>query len=85
MKDINLLIWLTQLGLSVAMPLIGFTFLGIWLSRSWGFGTWTVWAGIILGILSAVNGFRSSLQAMKFMTKDKKNSDPPPVSFNDHI
>lgn len=85
MKDINLLIWLTQLGLSVAMPLIGFTFLGIWLNRSLGFGTWTVWAGIILGILSAVNGFRSSLQAMKFMTKDKKNSDPPPVSFNDHI
>lgn len=85
MKEVNLLIWMTQLGLSVALPLIGFTFLGIWLSRSLGFGTWTVWAGIILGILSAVNGFRSSLQAMKFMTKDKKNSDPPPVSFNDHI
>jgi len=29
MKNVNLLIWLTQLGLSVAIPLAGFIFLGI--------------------------------------------------------
>lgn len=85
MKEFNLLVWMTQLGLSVAMPLIGFAFLGVWLNRSCGFGQWTVWCGIVLGILSAVNGFRSSLQAMKFMARDKKKEDPPPISFNDHI
>ena len=34
---------------------------------------------------AAINGFRSSLQAMKLMAKDKKKEVPPPVSFNDHI
>ena len=72
MKEVNLLIWMTQLGLSVALPLIGFAFLGVWLNQSCGFGSWTVWTGLILGILSSVNGFRSSLHAMKLMAKDKK-------------
>lgn len=85
MKEVNLLIWMTQLGLSVALPLIGFAFLGVWLNQSCGFGSWTVWTGLILGILSGVNGFRSSLHAMKLMAKDKKTQSPPPVSFNDHI
>ena len=85
MKDLNLLVWLTQLGLSVAMPLIGFAFLGVWLNRSCGFGQWTIWAGLILGILSAINGFRSSLHAMKLMSRDKKQTDAPPVSFNEHM
>ena len=65
--------------------LIGFAFLGVWLNQSCGFGSWTVWTGLILGILSGVNGFRSSLHAMKLMAKDKKTQGPPPVSFNDHI
>ena len=54
MKEVNLLIWMTQLGLSVALPLIGFAFLGVWLNQSCGFGSWTVWTGLILGILSGV-------------------------------
>ena len=33
MKNLNLLIWLTQLGLSVAVPLGGFILLGLWLSQ----------------------------------------------------
>ena len=31
MKQYQLLIWLTQLGLSVALPLAGFVLLGVWL------------------------------------------------------
>ena len=85
MREFNLLIWLTQLGLSVAMPLIGFSFLGIWLNRSCGLGMWVVWVCLVLGFVSAINGFRSSLQAMKLMSKDKNSDKPAPVSFNDHI
>ena len=33
MKDLGLLVWLTQLGLSVAFPLAGFVLLGLWLRR----------------------------------------------------
>ena len=57
MKDGNLLIWLTQLGLSVAVPLAVFLGGAVWLHRSRGWGTWIVWAGLLLGLSSAVSGF----------------------------
>ena len=84
MKDLNLLIWLTQLGFSVAMPLAGFILLGVWLHQSCGWGVWAVWAGIAIGLSSAIRGFRSAVRSMAQMSKDRKNDDPPPVSFNDH-
>jgi hypothetical protein len=82
-KDLPLFVFLTQLGLSVALPLGGFIFLGIWLRQRFDLGVWVVLAGIFLGIVSAVDGLRVSLKAMARMTEDKKK-DPPPVSFNDH-
>lgn len=85
MKEMNLLVWLTQLGLSFVLPLGGFLFLAVWLNRSCGWGEWVIWAGLVLGIYSAVSSFRSSLHAMNFMSKDRKKDSPPPVSFNDHI
>lgn len=84
MKDFNLLIWLTQLGLSVALPLAGFTLLGVWLHRNQGWGQWTVWACLVLGFICAVNGFRDSLRAMEQMSGSKKKSEQPSVAFNDH-
>ena len=84
MKELNLMIWLTQLGLSVAAPLAGFIILGVWLHSSLGWGTWTVWCGVILGISGAVSGLRSSLKIMEQMSAGKKPTDPPPVAFNDH-
>ena len=84
MKEFNLLIWLTQLGLSVALPLTGFVLLAVWLYRACGWGVWVIPVGLIVGLISAVNGFRSSLQAMELMSKSKKKPEPPPVSFNEH-
>lgn len=83
MKNMNLLIWLTQLGVSVAAPLGGFIWLSIWLYKRFDLGVWVVLAGIFLGIICAVDGMRTSLKAMEKMIKDK-NDQPPPVSFNDH-
>ena len=83
MKNVNLLIWLTQLGISVAVPLGGFIWLGIWLRQRFGLGVWVVLAGIFVGIVCAVDGMRVSLRAMEWMSKEK-NEEPPPVSFNDH-
>ena len=82
MKDLNLFIWLTQLGLSTAVPLAGFVLLGVWLHKSHQWGVWVVIAGVILGIICAVDGLRMSLKSMERMTKDKKKT--PPVGFNDH-
>ena len=84
MKQYNLLIWLTQLGLSVALPLAGFSLLGIWLHSSLGWGIWTVFAGLALGLSSAIRGFVDSLRAMERMSGTKKEQEPPPVPFNNH-
>lgn len=84
MKDLSLLVFLTQLGLSVALPLAGFVFLGVWLHQSLDWGVWTVWAGIIIGFACAIEGLRSTLKAMAMMAKDKKSKQDPGVSFNDH-
>ena len=84
MKDLSLLVWLTQLGLSVALPFGGFILLALWLQSEWGWGQWVLWVGIVLGIICAIDGFRSSIKAMERLSKGKKDPEPPPVSFNDH-
>lgn len=84
MKEFRLLIWLTQLGLSVAVPLAGFILLGVWLHSAKGWGIWTIFAGLLLGFVLAVQGFRDSMKAMELMSGQKKKQDPPPVSFNQH-
>lgn len=83
-KALKLLPWITQLGISVAMPLAGFVFLGVWLHRSIGWGQWTIWVGLVLGITGAFNGFRDSLRAMERLSKDRAPSEPPPTAFNSH-
>ena len=83
MKNIGLLVWLTQLGTSVALPLGGFVWLGVWLRQRFDWGVWVVVAGVVLGIVCATDGLRSSLKAMEQMAKEKKE-EKPPVFFNDH-
>lgn len=84
MKDLSLLVWLTQLGLSVAFPLAGFVLLAVWLHNDCGWGAWVIWVGLLLGLICAAVGFRDSLKAMELMSRDKKDKDDPPVSFNKH-
>ena len=83
MKDMKLLIWLTQLGLSVAVPLGGFLLIAIWLQNRFQLGVWVVILGIVLGLICAFEGLMSSLKAMKRMAKNDRE-ETPPVSFNDH-
>ena len=85
MKHLKSLIWLTQLGLSVAVPPVCFILLALWLRNSHGWGSWVIWAGIFLGVYSAVEGFRATLKAMAMMDKhSRKEPEDPPVSFNEH-
>lgn len=85
MKDLTLLVWLTQLGLSVAFPLAGFVLIAVWLRNSLDLGLWVIWLGLILGLAGAVNGFRHSLKAMELLSRNKKEKKEPPLSFNEHI
>ena len=83
MKDLSLLGWLTQLGLSVALPPAAFIFLAVWLNRSFGWGQWVIWVGIAVGFICAIQGFRDSLKLLERLSADK-NKDDPSVSFNEH-
>lgn len=84
MKDLTLIAWLTQLGLTVIFPLIGFIALSLWLFHHHNWGSWVIWAGVILGAVSAIDGFRTCLKAMSRLTEDKSRDDTFPASFNDH-
>ena len=83
MKNLSLLVWLTQLGLSVVFPLAGFTLIAVWLRLKFDLGIWVIIVGIILGLICAVNGFINSLKILNRLSKDKKDKKPP-LSFNDH-
>ena len=78
------LVWLTQFGMSVAVPPVLSLWGAVWLQRRFALGGWVVAAGFIVGLLAAVGGLRSSLKAIDRQAKSPKKPDPPPVSFNRH-
>ena len=82
MKNARLLIWLTQLGLSTAAPLVGFILLAVWLHQRFQWGAWVVVVGVVLGVVSAIDGLRMSLKSMECMTENEKKE--PPLGFNSH-
>lgn len=84
MKELALIVWMTQTGLSVALPPAVFVFGAVWLRDTFGWGDWVIWAGVIFGVVGAVNGFRDSLKALERLSRKDKKDPPPPVSFNDH-
>lgn len=82
MKEWGLLIWLPQFGISVVFPLIGFIMLAVWLRDTYNWGQWILWVCILCGLITAAVGVRDTVKAIQLQTH--KDSDPPPVSFNDH-
>lgn len=86
MKSLSMLVWVMQLGLSVGVPLGGYTLVAVWLRQRYNFGAWVLYVGLGLGLYTAIGGFRSSMKAMERMSREeKKDSAPPPLSFNDHL
>ena len=81
-KVMRYLVWLTQLGLSVAIPLVGFILLGAWLHNSRGWGSWTVPVGIVLGLMGAVGGLYNGFKTLHRMMKT--DEDKPTQGFNKH-
>ena len=85
MKELNMLIWITQLGMSVAVPLAGFTLLGLWLRDRFCLGIWAVLVCCAVGFICAINGLRHSLKMMEQMDqRGSRKKEKPPVSYNDH-
>ncbi len=80
-QTLRVLVWLTQLGLSVAVPLAGFILLGVWLHKSCGWGGWTIPAGVLLGLLGAAGGLHSSFKTLHLLARQ---DEPPPNGWNHH-
>lgn len=83
MKDLKLLLWLTQLGFSVAVPPALLIWLAVWLRDKQGWGGWVLWVGILLGALLAFDSLRASLRTLHRLSKPKE-TEKPPVSSHDH-
>ena len=83
MKNMSLLIWLTQLGISVAMPLIGLIWMGVWLKARFDWGAWVIVVCAVLGIVFAIDGLRYSLRLMDRTAKSETKEENK-ISFNEH-
>ncbi len=83
MKDLSLLVWLTQLGLSTVSPLVVCVLLSVWLRQQFQLGIWVIWVGAIIGLVLAIDGFRTGMKLMSRLSK-KKDKPEPPIAFNDH-
>lgn len=77
-----MLVWLTQLGLSAALPMAGMILLVLWLKQRFQMGAWVIFVGGAAGLACAIDGFRNSMKALEAL--EKKKDVQKPVSFNDH-
>lgn len=90
MKELSLLTWLTQLGLSVAVPLAGFVWLAVWIRQRYALGNWVVILGVVLGVYCAVHNGIQSLKTLnrlqqKWRSDEKEEKKPnEAVFYNDH-
>ena len=84
MKELSLLAWFTQLGLSVTIPPTVLILLSVWLQNRFGWGKWCLWVAIALSLYCAVTGLIASLRQLSQIAKSKEKKEEYPVSFNDH-
>ena len=84
MKLLNLLMWVTQFGLSILVPPCFFLLLANWLQNKYGLGPWVM---VVLGILGLLTAFSTAKANLKQILKEMKalsDQAEPPMAFNDH-
>ena len=84
MKDIHMLIWLTQLGISVAAPPVVLLLIAVWLRDRFGLGVWCILVALALGLICAISGLRQTLRLMERMHKQNHKDTPTVPGFNEH-
>ena len=83
MKTLELILWVTQFGLSVFIPPCVLLLLSHWLQSRFG---WGLWCPLVLGLLGLLISLSTARANWKFMRKTaEKNQKEPPVSFNNHL
>ena len=84
MKLLNLLMWVTQFGLSILFPLCFFLLLAAWLKQKFQLGIWIIVVLGILGVLITISTVRANLKALRKAADEAASQTPPPMAFNDH-
>lgn len=84
MKLLNLLMWVTQFGLSILLPICFFLWMAVWLQHKFGLGMWIIWVLGILGALVTVSTVKANWKAMRKAAEEAAGEQPPPIAFNDH-
>lgn len=84
MKLLNLLMWVSQFGISIIFPTLLFLWLGVWLRDRFSLGIWILVVFGILGVLTSVSTVRSCLRSMLKAAAELSSQEDPPVAFNDH-
>ena len=84
MKLLNLLMWVTQFGLSILMPTCFFLLLAVWLKQRFMLGMWIIVVLGILGLLITISTVRANLKAMCKAAEEAASQEPPPIAFNNH-
>ena len=81
---LSLLLWVTQLGLSLLFPLCFFLILAVRLHQRYELGTWIVLLLGLVGFLTSVSTARSCIRSLRKAAEKASDQQDPPASFNDH-
>ncbi len=78
------LVWVSQLGLSLMMPLLLLMGLCYWLTTSVGVGHWVYLPGFLFGIGAGATSFWSFWQMTQRRNAKKAKAKQQTISFNHH-
>lgn len=83
MKVLQELVWLTQLGISLATPPLAMLLLCGALERRLGLGAWVSVAGLVIGLLTTAAMARSFYRQIK-QRQEREEKPPRGRSFREH-
>ena len=78
------LVWLTQFGLSVALPPVLLLLGAVWLKNHFALGSWIVLVGLLLGLFASIGSLHNNLKSIDREGKEDTPRTPTPISFNNH-
>ena len=81
-RNLQLLLWVTQLGLMLTLPPIVLTAGAVWLRERFALGGWVVLLGVLLGLGTAVSGARDFFRFARRDEEEREGGDS--VAFNAH-
>ena len=84
MKLLNLLLWVTQFGVSILFPFCFFLMLAAWLQSRFGLGMWIYLVCGIFGLMTTVSTVRSCLHSLLKAAEEASPKKENPIAFNYH-